>query len=105
MTFRFVSGDTGSKLRVTCRNDSDNSVIDLTGATVALRWYNRATDAVIERTMSIINPATGGQAEYQFAAAELVAPEMDFEVRITDSGGKIVRSLDLLAEGVRQAYP
>jgi hypothetical protein len=63
-----------------------------------------ATDAVIEQTMTQITP-TSGVCEYQFAAGELVSPSMSFEVRITDSGGFIVRSLQLVNIPVRQQLP
>lgn len=90
--YQLVAGDTGSLLRVTCTNDDDGAAIDLTGATVALRWKD-AAGTLVSRTMSAVAPATQGIAEYQFAATELIAPTMSFEVQIARSGGN-VRSLD-----------
>jgi hypothetical protein len=101
--YSFVSGDTGSELQLTCTNKS-GAVINLTGATIALRWFNRATEAVIERAMTIM-VAASGTAKYKFLAGELVSPSMSFEVRITDSGGFIVRSLQLVDIPVRQQLP
>ncbi len=101
-SYQFVAGDTGSKLKVTCKNDSDSTVINLTGATVKLKW--RGSGGTLQtKTMTILTPATNGQAEYQFLTGELFAGTMDFEVEITDSGGKVIRCLDLISEKVRAA--
>lgn len=100
VTYQFVAGDTGSKLKVTCKNDQDSIIIDLTGATVKLKWKN-TSGVLVTKTMTILSPATGGQAIYQFATAELYAGTMEFEVEITDSGGKVIRNLDLIKEKVR----
>lgn len=100
-TYQFVAGDTGSKLEVTCKNDADNSAINLTGATVKLKWKDSG-GALQTKTMTITGAATG-VAEYQFLTGELFAGTTDFEVEITDAGGKIIRCLDLLREKVRAA--
>jgi len=90
----FVEDDTGSKLEVTCKNDSDKSVIDLTGSTVKIRWKNLA-GAVQEKTMTVTN-AAGGVAEYQFAAGELEIGRNSYEIEITDSGGGVIKNLNLI---------
>lgn len=100
-TYQFVAGDTGSKLEVTCKNDADNTAINLTGATVKLKWKD-AGGTLQTKTMTITSAATG-VAEYQFLAGELFAGLMNFEVEITDSGGKIIRCLEIIAEKVRAA--
>ena len=97
----FVSGDTGSKLEVTCKDDDTGVVIDLTGSTVKLKWDDVA-GALQTKTMTITD-ATNGIVEYQFLATELIAPQMKFEVEITDSGGFVLHSLELIREAVREA--
>lgn len=99
---QFVAGDTGSKLRVTCIDDATGLPIDLTGATVTLRWRNSAATNTLEKTMTKVAPETGGIAEYQFATGELYAKEMRFEVKIVDAGGKELNALDLLVEKIRE---
>ena len=103
MSYEFVAGDTGSKLRVTCKNSSDLTAIDLTGAVVALKWRSSVSDAIVTKTMTLLSPNTDGKAEYQFGTSELEKGPMSFEVQITDAGGKVVRSLDLISETVREA--
>lgn len=100
-SYQFVSGDTGSKLQVTCKNDGDGSVINLTGATVKIKWKT-AAGATVTKTMTVIN-AAGGIAEYQFASGELYEGWMNFEIEITDSSSKVIRNLSLLQEKVRGA--
>lgn len=100
--YEFTSGDTGSVLRVTCVNDDDESAIDLTGATVVLKWYSRA-GTLVSQTMTLVTPASG-ICSYQFAAGELEAPAMSFEVQITDASSKVIRSTATLDVDVRAAF-
>lgn len=100
MANEFTEGDTGSKLEVTCKDDADKSVIDLTGATAKVRWKNGAGQ-LVEKAMTVTN-AAGGIAEYQFAAGELEPGTMGIEIEITDSGGDIIKNLSLILARVRE---
>ena len=100
-TYRFVSGDTGSKLEVTCKSDATGAAIPLSGCTVAVRWRD-ATNLLVTRSMTVTN-ASAGIAEYLFTASELIAPKMSFEIRITDGVGRVQRSLNLIDVDVREA--
>ncbi len=91
--FPFTEGDTGSVLRITCRN-YDGSVIDLTGATVKIRWKNKA-GTLVSKSMAIVGAPSNGVVEYQFAAGELLAPKMELGYRITDSSGNTISSSKL----------
>lgn len=97
----FVSGDTGSKLEVTCKDDDTGLVIDLTGSTVKLKWLD-IVKALQTKTMTITD-AINGIAEYQFLANELFGRQMKFEVEITDSGGEVLRNIELIRESCRRA--
>lgn len=97
--YEFVSGDTASILRVTC-TDTAGVVINLTGATAALRW-KAESGVLVSRTMSAVGAPTAGVVEYQFADSELYSPKMLFEVQITDASSKIVKSNELLMVDVR----
>ena len=96
----FVSGDTGSELEVTCKDDDTGLVIDVTGSTVKLKWIDKAA-ALISKTMTIVD-AVNGVVKYRFLANELIAPQMKFEVEITDSGGDVLHILELIRESVRE---
>ena len=97
----FVSGDTGSKLEVTCINNDTGLLIDLTGSTVALKWLD-AADTLQTKTMTVTDDV-GGVAEYAFLANELISKQMKFEVEITDGGGNVLHNLELIRESVREA--
>lgn len=100
MAYDFVSGDTGSKIQVTCKDNDLGTAINLTGATVTISWEN-ASGTVVTKTMTITN-AVSGIAEYQFLAGELLSGKMKFEIVITDAIGKIISNLSLIEVSVRE---
>ncbi len=103
MSYDFVENDTGGKLRVTCKS-AQGAAIDLTGATITLKW--RKADGQLEtKPMSTVGAASGGIAEYQFAAAELFAPVMRCAVMITDASGYELSSLDHINLKIRKRLP
>ena len=101
MDYDFRAGDTGSKLRVTCKDSQTEVAINLTGAAVKLQW--RKADATLASVAMTVTDAVNGVAEYQFLAGELTSPAMDFSVEITDSGGKIVKNVNAIYKTVRPA--
>lgn len=90
----FVTGDTGTILESTCTDNDTGAVIPLTGATVVLRWEDD-TGSIVTKPMTITD-AANGVVQYQFLAGELIAPRMNFEIEITDAGGKIISNLELI---------
>ncbi len=99
--YDFVENDTGSVLRITCTDRAGN-VIDLTGATVTLKW-NDATGTLQQQAMAINAPATAGIVQYKFAAGELFSPSMYFSIKIQDSGGGVVHSNCVVNTKIRKA--
>ena len=93
MAYEFVENDTGSTLKVTCKDRQAGTVVNLTGATVKLK-YTIDGGALATKTMTIQVPGTDGIATYQFLAVELVKGLMVAEVEVTDSGGKILTNLE-----------
>lgn len=81
--YDLVAGDGGSKLRVTITDSKTNELIDLTGKTIKVRYAING-GATQERVMTALNQTTNkGQAEYQFATADLTAGgELKAEVRL-----------------------
>ena len=100
MAAELVTGDTGSVLRITCKDNELNTTIDLTGGSVALRWEDD-TATVQSRAMTIEN-AAGGIVTYQFVAGEIIYPKMKFEVEITDVSGYKTSNLDLIVIRTRE---
>lgn len=95
MPYEFVESDTGSKLVVPCKDNESGAVINLTGATVTLRYKYAGDAAVTERGMTIQTPATNGIAEYLFGTGELKTGRFSYEVKIVDGAGKVITQLDL----------
>ena len=81
-----VKNDTGRKIEVTLLDNS--AALDLTGATVSFN-YRIAGGTVKTATMTLTD-AVNGVAEYEFGSGDLdAAGGFDYEVEVTDSGGKI----------------
>lgn len=100
MKYDFTQGDTGGALRVTCVKGA-GQVINLTGATVTLKWRDKAR-TLVERAMTI-SDAVNGVVEYPFAINELYAPSMDVTVKIVDATGKVLHSREPIKLTVRQS--
>jgi len=98
MAFKFTELDTGSTLEVTCKNEADSVIIDLTGFTEVLLRYKVGTSAMQEKTMTIDGVPTTGKATYKFLTGELLAGggQLTAEVKLTDSGGFTLRSIENL---------
>ena len=94
--YMFVEGDTASVVEIVCK-DVDGNIIDLTGATVRIRWKNTA-GTIVEKEMTIVSAALG-TAKYQFGVDELYPPRMKFEYTVTDVSSKVLTSqcLDVVA--------
>lgn len=90
--YSFVQSDTGSKLRVTCVQDSDDAAFNLTGYTARLRF--RMNGGTVNDVAMTVISAASGILEYQFAANELGAGELTFAVRLTDTNSKRTSSLE-----------
>ena len=99
--YDFRAGDTGSKLRVTCKDSVTGVAIPLTGATVNLQW--RKADGTLASVTMTVTDAPNGVAEYQFLTGELFAPGMDFSVKVIDSGGKELKNINTVHKTVRAA--
>lgn len=95
---KVVAGDNVT-LKVTCKRLSDKSIIDLTGATVRLKF--KVNDgSLVTQVMTVPTPANG-QAQYKFATNELTVGEVDAEVEITDVSTNVFTNLIPLHIGVR----
>lgn len=96
-----VTGDTASVIRVALTDQTTRAPLNLTGSTVRLHWI-RQSDLVLQvRVMTVTDPLTG-VATYNFAAGEIEAPSMEFEVEITNSSSKILTSTKTFKAKVRE---
>jgi len=94
-----VTGDTGSIIQVACTDSRTSDAINLTGATVRLKWIDNS-NIVVTKTMTVVS-VTAGTAKYQFLAGEIIYPKMTFEIEITDAWGAIITNLKPFELSVR----
>jgi hypothetical protein len=92
MGFDLVEDDTGTVLQGTVRNRKPRTIVNLTDATVVLRWTIDGGTPV-QKDMTIVD-ASAGRVSYQFGAGDLVVPtgeqsQMRLNVVVIDSEGKV----------------
>jgi hypothetical protein len=100
MIYDLVQEDGGSKLVVHCKDDETKAAIDLTGSTVFLDFRSNQGQQA-SRPMVIRTPATAGIVECLFAAEELKAGTLKFQVRIVDNLNRPLTQLEPVALYVR----
>ena len=88
METRFVEGDSGSAVEITCML-TDGTPIDLRNAVVAFNFQVEGQVA-IKKDMSVID-GPNGIAQYHFLASELVVGPMIAEVEITEAGERVTQ--------------
>jgi translation initiation factor IF-1 len=94
----FVAGDTAAKIRVQCYN-RDGTVFTLAGRTIQIK-FRIGNGAQVVASMTILSPASAGQAEYQFTTGQLVAGKMRVAVKVT-IGAVVISSQDIGVFNVR----
>lgn len=102
MGYDLVAGDSGSKIRSRCRDNQTKAVLDLTGKTVHLR-YKLNDGALVIKTMTVLDPGTLGEAEYQFGVSDLSAGVLQGEIQIQPGAADQLTSLLPFSRKVRAA--
>lgn len=94
-----VQGD-NSILRLSIKN-RDQSIPDLTGATVTLSWLN-ASGVKQTRNITVATPAaTSGSASYKFLANEIFGSQMIFDLLVINAAGDRISAESNFAVTVR----
>lgn len=87
-TFYLKQGDTSPYLRGTAY-DSDDNVIDVTGASILFKMRRIGGSKVVDATAAIVT-ASAGLVEYRWASGDTdVVGEYEGEFEITFASGKI----------------
>lgn len=95
----FVEGDTGSAIQFTCVDSITVDPIDLTDYTVTISWK---TNKVLHTQYMQIIDATAGLVRYKFAANELKANSMSFDITLTNTiNNQILTCKDVVRIDVR----
>jgi hypothetical protein len=104
--YELVAGDGGSTLRVSILDSLSSDLVDLTGKTAQLR-YSINGGATVEKSMAVLNQTTNkGQAEYQFAVADItMGGTLDGEVRLQDGLSDQLTTVDTFHLAIKTPLP
>jgi len=97
---QLVAGDTGTILKVVCKDESGEVLPGLASATVKLKYRIGASE-LQTRTMQVAD-AQAGRVEYQFQTDELVAGQFKGEVEVTDAANKVLTNLNPIVLSIRK---
>jgi hypothetical protein len=71
-TFKYVQGDTGPQLRLSFTDEDTGTATNLTSALIKLHFKAAGEDTVLfSKTLTILTPATNGQAVVVWSAGDL----------------------------------
>ena len=98
----FIVGDTKSKIRRQLMDSNTGNPINLTSAIANLRY--RINDGGLQiRQMAIVSPEINGVVEYVWIPGDLQSGQMEADIQIILSDGKILTISDALKYVVRDS--
>jgi hypothetical protein len=105
---KLVQGDTRPALVCTITDDTTGAVIDITGATVLLKFRAAGATVLTATVTGTVTDGLAGQVVfYPSSAPEMLQGEpgdYEGEIEITFSGGQIQTVYDVLRFKVRQEF-
>ena len=108
MIYKLVSSDTAPQIKATITRDDDDSVVDMSGATVRLKFRAKNTSVIL---FTLVATDTGtnlqdGIAIFLFNTGDLDIPGglYEGEIEITYSDGKQETIFELLEFNVRNDF-
>lgn len=103
---KLVQGDTRPQVKVTLTEETTGAVINLTGATVRLRFRQTGSTTVLDTLTGVITGATTGEVVFAWNPTTLNVDPGDYEgeIEITFSSGEIQTVYDLVKFKVRQDF-
>jgi hypothetical protein len=94
-TFDFRADDTLTVIRFTIFDKQTKQVIPLNGTHTANIVWSIDEAPSVSRAMTVLTGADDGKVEYQFQAGELIAGDMQIQVKITETAsGKIATTIN-----------
>ena len=105
-TYKFVQGDTAPQLKVTLTNETTNTAIDLTGASVTLHFRAAGETTVLFSRAFSVTDAANGVAVLQWQTNDLNqdAGAYEGEVEIVTSTGLRETIFDTLKFKIREDF-
>jgi hypothetical protein len=106
-TVYFVQNDNGSQIEVTLTREDTGSVIDMTGATVVLKFKKANTSTILSQISAEVDSDFNlGKAVFVFSSDDLdIAPgSYTGEIQVTFSNGNIETVYEEITIVVREDY-
>jgi hypothetical protein len=106
-TLYLVQNDSGAQVKVTVTRDDTGAVVNLTGATVLLKFKRRNTSNILSTIQAeVLSDFENGEAIFNFNGTSLDIPSGDYvgEVEVTFSSGAIETVFEELEFMVREDY-
>jgi hypothetical protein len=103
-TLYLVQNDSGAQVKVTVTRDDTGAVVNLTGATVLLKFKRRNTSNILSTIQAeVLSDFENGEAIFNFNGTSLDIPSGDY-VGVTFSSGAIETVFEELEFLVREDY-
>lgn len=106
-TIYLVQNDTGSQFKVTLTREDTGSTVDLSGATVRLKFKKKNTANVLSTlTANVASDLANGEAIFVFAAADTDITAGDYvgEIEVTFSDDSIESVFETIDIVVREDF-
>ena len=105
---KLVQGDTGPQLKLTLTDDTSGTPMDLTGATVTMRFRAAGSETVLFSRTGYINPGSAALGEtviiWQTGDLNLNPGSYEGEVEVVFQDGMRQTVYDLLKFSLRQDF-
>jgi hypothetical protein len=103
---KLVQGDTRPQVQVTLTEETTGAIINLTGATVVMKFRLTGSTTVLDTLTGVITNAAGGQVVFAWNPGTLNVDPGDYEgeIQITFSSGEIQTVYDLVKFKLRQDF-
>lgn len=108
MAYKLVQGDTGPQIRAVITRDDTGEVVDMSGATVRLRFRRKGTETVLF-TLTAIDVGQNlqeGVAVFGFTEGDLDLPAGNYEgeLEITFADSNVETVYELLEFDLREEF-
>lgn len=103
---KLVRGDTRPQLEITLTDESDGSAINITGATVRMRFRAAGTDTVLSNFTGVISDAANGKAVFLWpqGALDVEPGEYEGEIEVTFPDTTVQTVYDVLKFKLREQF-
>lgn len=105
-SIKLVRGDNRPQVKVTLTDDTTGNAIDITGATVRMRFRAAGTDTVLATLVGTVTGGITGDAVFNWPVGALDVPEGAYEgeIEITFADTTVQTVYDVLKFKLREQF-